>query len=243
MKLINHLILQGDALSVLKRMPENSIDMCMTSPPYWSLRDYQVEGQLGLESTPEEYINKLCTIFDQIKRVLKPEGSCWVNLGDTYGGNNSRALNGGRAGYGTPREGVFSRGNSKCLMQIPSRFSIEMCNRGWILRNSIIWYKPNCMPCSVKDRFTVDYEMLYFFTKNTKYYFKTQYEPIAEATIQRAKYGCNRKKTVCAVGMMTGDRFVDSYQKSVESGKRIKRCVWKISTKPFREAHFANYPP
>ena len=193
-KFLNQIIC-GDCLDELKKIPDESVDMVMTSPPYWALRDYGVEGQLGLEPTFQEYINRLCDIFDEVKRVLKKEGTCWVNMGDTYansGGLSNSAPDraGGKpkgtrgtqpsaiakGGYERPDSGTIS----KCLLQIPSRFAIEMTNRGWILRNSIVWWKPNCMPSSVKDRFTVDYEMLFFFTKSKKYYFETQYEPYTE---------------------------------------------------------------
>ena len=146
----------GGALELLSQVPSESIDCCVTSPPYWNLRDYGAEGQLGLEASFLDYIHKLCSIFEEIKRVLKPEGTCWVNLGDTYS---------------------KTEGCSKSLLQLPSRFSLEMCNQGWILRNEIIWWKPNAMPSSAKDRFTVDFEKLYFFTKTPDYHFAAQYEP------------------------------------------------------------------
>ncbi len=172
-------ILQGDALEVLKTLPDESIDCLMTSPPYWALRDYGIVGQLGLEPTIEEYVKKLCDIFDEVKRVLKKTGTCWVNLGDTYGGT------GPKNDYISPKykkglDNGFKRPNSKLmpksLCMVPFRFAIEMGNRGWILRNNIIWHKPNAMPSSVDDRFTVDFEYLFFFSKSKKYYFEKQYE-------------------------------------------------------------------
>jgi DNA modification methylase len=204
------LIHQGDALNVLKTFEPESIDCCVTSPPYWALRDYKVEGQLGLEPTFHEYIDKLCTIFDQVKRVLKKTGSCWVVLGDTY-----------------------SLEKSLCL--IPERFVIEMINRGWILRNKIIWHKRNCMPSSAKDRFTVDHEFVYFFVKSQKYYFETQYEPL-EAP--------NRKQG----DWVGGNKYIEQHTAVKNPGYhinplgRIKRCVWRVSTKPYSGAHFAVFP-
>ena len=155
--------------------------MCITSPPYWGLRDYGVNTQLGLEKTPEQFIDKLCDVFDEVKRVLKPNGSCWVNLGDSYhrGTRDSVPKQKGIKEVGYKYEfnhkkkyGDYYR--PKSLIQIPSRFSIEMTNRGWVLRNEIIWHKPSCLPASVKDRFTVDFEKMFFFTKNPNYYFKQQ---------------------------------------------------------------------
>lgn len=144
-----------------------------------------VDKQLGLEPSFEEYISKLCDIFDEVKRVLRKDGTCWVNIGDTY--NSSQAGNKTPCGLQqkTPEErdakNNYKRYKAsvpdKCLCQIPARFALEMTDRGWILRNTIIWYKRNCMPSSVEDRFTVDYEFIYFFVKNKRYYFEQQLEP------------------------------------------------------------------
>lgn len=224
----------------IERMEDESIDCLVTSPPYWGLRDYGVEGQLGLEKTVEEFVGKLVDIFTAFMPKLKKEGTIWVNLGDTYGGSNSRASNNGRAGFGTEREGVYKRGIAKCLMQVPNRFSIAMTEHGWILRNEIIWRKPNAMPQSATDRFTVDYEKIFFFTKSEKYYFEQQFEEfVSKPEGLRNKgaenYGIN------ALGngkpaMSEGAR--DWYKK----GARNKRTVWDINTEACSEAHFAVYP-
>jgi len=156
------------------------------------------KGQLGLEPTFDLYIKHLCDIFDEVKRVLKPTGTCWVNLGDTYASNGGKKSDGGNLGnkeallqkkYRTKMSEV----SEKSLCQIPSRFAIEMCNRGWILRNELIWWKPNCMPSSVKDRFTVDFEKIFFFVKSKKYYFETQYEP--HLTQEKRPSGVVRART------------------------------------------------
>ena len=237
-------LIQGDALTELSKLQAESVDCCITSPPYWALRDYKTDGQLGLEPTIHEYINKLVAIFDQVKRVLKKTGSCWVVIGDTY---NTRTITNGDK----PKWGELQRANKdtstyfhkqslktmqhKSLCMIPERFAISMIDHGWILRNKIIWYKPNCMPSSAKDRFTIDWEYVYFFTKSQKYYFETQYEPIQEATADRNRYSRERWPT-------SGDEYTS--HKSFTNGLgRIKRCVWKISTKPFKDAHFAVFPP
>ncbi len=250
MKIDLNTILQGDALEVLKTLPENSIDCVMTSPPYWALRDYGVKGQLGLEPTFQEYIDKLCNIFDEVKRVLKKTGTCWVNLGDTYAAGGGKAIEQSfkrQAAIDTgsyPSDAPNSKLRSsmpKCLLQIPSRFSIEMCNRGWILRNTIIWYKPNCMPSSVNDRFTVDYEYLFFFTKNKKYWFEQQFD---EYTEPMNRWGGEKLK---AQGESTWDKgtgqetYRDRDMRPNPEG-RNKRCVWKICPKPFSKAHFAVFP-
>lgn len=255
-------IIQGDSLEVLKTLPDESVDCVITSPPYWALRDYGCEGQLGLEPTFQEYIDKLCNIFDEVKRVLKKEGTCWVNIGDTYMGNSSYSEK-GRQGFGNDKIGMINKkqwvdpkyekaGESrlrgrehvfsgqvieKSLCQIPSRFAIEMTNRGWILRNEIIWHKPNCMPSSAEDRFTVDFEKVFFFVKNKKYYFEQILEPYesepSESDRNRNKAGEKYNGT----GLFSeGER--DYYCK----GGRNKRTVWSITTKGFSEAHFATYP-
>ena len=192
-----------ECLEGLKKLKSNSVNCCVTSPPYWALRDYGVEGQLGLEPTFEEYINKLCNIFDEVKRVLKKDGTCWVNIGDTYYTKSGSSFANDNLGSGSVEEinkkSGISKANelrgkphkfiqSKSLVGIPFRFALEMINRGWILRNTIIWHKPNCMPSSVKDRFTVDFEYVFFFVKNKKYWFEKQFEPYAKASIQRSKY-------------------------------------------------------
>ena len=235
-------IINGDCLDVMKDIPDESVDMVMTSPPYWALRDYGVEGQLGLESTFQEYINKLCDIFDEVKRVLKKEGTCWVNMGDTYSGmkvgntENIKNPNVETKSFVKLKQKI----QDKCLLQIPSRFAIEMTNRGWILRNELIWHKPNCMPSSAKDRFTVDFEKIFFFSKNKKYWFETQHEDTGRK--YKRTISINDKKVFGGDGY-AGKGKANREGRIIETCGRNKRCVWKITTKPFKEAHFAVYPP
>ena len=257
-------IINGNSLEELKKLPEKSINMVMTSPPYWALRDYGVEGQLGLEPTFDEYINKLCDIFDEVKRVLRDDGTCWVNLGDTYGGSGGSSGHNEdtkNLGYSTKNMGAVAGGTKtyqpKCLVMIPMRFAIEMVNRGWILRNVIIWHKSNCMPSSVKDRFTVDFEYLFFFSKQKNYYFETQREPHLSASIKRMDAGFNenqdfdytKRSVKWEKSLMKGqqaqvrknhDMHYDGTGYSKEG--RNKRTVWNINPKPFKESHFAVYP-
>lgn len=151
-------IYHGDALKILKTFPDESIDMCITSPPYWNLRNYESELQIGKEKTYEEYLQNLMNIFNEVKRVLKPDGSCWINIGDVYSSNNSESI------------------KKQSLIGLPDRLKIKMIDNGWICRNEIIWHKPNAMPSSAKTRFNNDFEKMFFFTKNNDYYFETQYE-------------------------------------------------------------------
>lgn len=235
-------IYQGHSLEVLKTFPDESIDMCITSPPYWGLRDYGNSDQIGLEPNFEDYINNLCNIFDEVKRVLKPSGTCWVNLGDTY--NNSSIPGNGdptikKRNLGNTKQPTRKKNaiENKCLLQIPARFSIEMINRGWILRNEIIWHKPNCMPSSASDRFTVDFEKLFFFVKNKKYYFKQQLEDLKESTIQRLGQDIDNQNGSSRTLKTNGNmKCVGNI-----NGKN-KRTTWTISPAQFSEAHFAVYP-
>lgn len=166
-------IICGDSLKVLKELPDESVNCVMTSPPYWGLRDYGVDGQLGLEPTFELYLEHLLAIFDEVKRVLRKDGTCFVVIGDTYGGAKKGNTETNKNPNVVSNSFVKSDGLSKSLCLIPYRFSIGMVDRGWILRNIIIWKKNNCMPSSAKDRFTVDFENVFFFVKNSKAIFWT----------------------------------------------------------------------
>lgn len=211
------MILEGDALTMLRTLLDESIQMTITSPPYWNLRDYHIQGQLGLEQSYEEYIGKLCDVFDEVKRVLRPDGTAWVNLADSYSGSGKgppSMVNKKLERFGciippTPRSDIPKK--SLCL--IPFRFAIEMLRRGWLLRNVIVWQKPNALPESVRDRFTIDYEYLFFFAKSPRYYFQQQFEPSSQP-------------------ITVHDR----------PRQRNKRCVWRIPTKGFAGNHFATYP-
>jgi len=242
--------IHGDALKILKRLPDESIDMIITSPPYWSLRDYEVQGQIGIEKTYREYIDRLCTIFDEARRVLKQEGTCWVNMGDTYGTTSGSGIRTGMqaSNRGTQRNHSWQekgktgvKGMEKCLLQISARFAIAMCDRGWILRNEIIWHKPNAMPSSATDRFTVDFEKLFFFTKNKGYYFEAQYEPYGGPLNRWGGMKINPDFKTKTKQYAVGER--EGRNMRPNPNGRNKRCVWKINTRPFSEAHFAVYPP
>ena len=241
-------IYTGNCLEELKKLPNESVDMCMTSPPYWALRDYGVEGQLGLEKTFEEYIDKLCNIFDEVKRVLKKDGTCWVVIGDSYSGSNgvgwketigntNRKVGGDRENFSLKKSlEIKDTLPPKSLVMIPFRFAIEMVNRGWILRNTIIWHKPNCMPASVKDRFTVDFEYVFFFVKSKKYWFEQQFEELLTLP--------HKPGNKVRAGVLRNDNTEEDYARVWGNPNgRNKRTVWQITTKPFKEAHFAVYPP
>jgi len=248
--------MNGDALQHLKELPNECVNMVMTSPPYWALRDYKIKEQLGAEETYNQYINKLCNIFDEVKRVLRKDGTVWINIGDTYGGTGDRGdlkdpKN--KEGRNGQSKALNKSATAKSLCNIPARFSIEMQNRGWILRNVIIWHKPNQMPCPVKDRFTVDFEYVFLFSRSKKYFFETQYEPHKFDSIKRAcrgrtsaklddgQYATSYKQEYQGYDNMM-ERLKNGDIRGVGANGRNKRTVWTISTKPFKGSHFAVYP-
>jgi len=185
-------------------------------------------GQLGLEPSFNLYIQHLIDIFNEIYRILKPSGTCWINIGDTYY-NSSHAKR--------SRDEKFKQ---KSLCMIPERFAIKMIENGWILRNTIIWHKPNAMPESTKDRFTNDFEYIYFFVKQPKYYFKQQFEPFAQTTYERVQYRFGESK----VSRMF-QKGHQTFQKKVLNGElpgRNKRTVWSITTQKSKSQHIAPFP-
>ncbi len=216
-------------------------------------------GQLGLEPTFNEYLDKLMAVFDEVKRVLKSSGTVWVNLGDTYGGHRGEMRSPGSETYAKEAMGYLGKNftlpgtRTKCLVAIPDRFKIAMIDRGgWICRNELIWYKRNCMPSSAKDRFTVDYEKIFFFCKSERYYFETQYEPYSEATLSDLRVGKVARGELLKLGeskydgseVHGGNKRHPSIYKSIANNEigRLKRCVWDITTHGFKEAHFATFP-
>lgn len=234
-------VLTGDCRELLKTLPEKHFDCCITSPPYYGLRDYGVENQIGLESTADEYINQLVCVFREVKRVLKDDGTLWVNIGDSYAGNCSRTST-GRAGMGKKREGIYARKDAKPkdLIGIPWMLAFALRADGWYLRQDIIWAKPNPMPESVKDRCTKSHEYIFLLSKSQKYYF--DYEAIQEDAIWKDD---KRKDDgrIAYEGKRTDNNTSMGQQSFVKiSDKRNKRDVWFVSPKPVREAHFATYP-
>lgn len=252
---IENKIFNGDALAILKTFPDESIDCAVTSPPYWNLRDYSAEGQLGLEGTFVQYVNKLCDIFDEVKRVLKQSGTIWINIGDTYYGStkvkpDKEVDEDDDTDYNDipdSEKKMFFRGNriilpKKSLAMIPARFAIEMINRGWTLRNNIIWHKPSVMPRPVRDRFTIDFENIFFFVKNEKYYFKQQYEKmVTKVSTNASTKGSKYEGENVQVDSKSMSKFAEKVEQGLIEG-RIKRTVWKINTSSNTSFHVAPYP-
>lgn len=230
---------QGDALTVLRDLPDASVDCCVTSPPYWALRDYGVEGQLGTGVTPGEFVSQLADVFDEVRRVLAADGTCWVNLGDTYSGgartssDTAGGRTAGRVGHAHPSSGL----PGKNLIGIPWRFAFAAQDRGWILRNDLVWTKPNAMPESVTDRLSNRKEYVFLLTKEPSYWFDLDpiRQPHADSTIAAAS---RARKGYTPPGQRTNTKTSPMHSKGANPGD-----VWEINTTPFPGAHFATMPP
>jgi len=214
-------IYNENCLTGLKKIHDNSIDCCVTSPPYFGLRDYGNDDQIGLESSPEEFINSLVCVFQEVKRALKPEGTLWLNLGDSYAN----------------KTGTIGDIKHKDLIGIPwmAAFALRSC--GWYLRQDIIWHKPNPMPESVTDRCTKSHEYVFLLSKNQKYYYN--YEVIMQEST--SKDNSKRNRDITKLNNTPGRTKMkglttNHYEKS------NKRSVWTVSTKPLKESHFATFP-
>ena len=250
-------ILHGDVLDKLKEIETESIQCVVTSPPYWGLRDYGSDGQLGLEETPELYVENMVNVFREIKRVLKDDGTCWLNLGDSYygGGWKGASLNKNsgdiqKAHKGThcgeqikhdPKHPIIK---TKDLVGIPWRVALALQADGWYLRQDIIWHKPNPMPESVQDRCTKAHEYIFLLTKSANYFYDADAvrEPVAESSIGRLNQNIDQQ---VGTTRANGGKKSNGNLKAVgdiEKG-RNKRSVWTITTKPYKEAHFAVFPP
>lgn len=241
-------IITGDCRDVLKTLPAKSVHCCVTSPPYFGLRDYGVDGQIGLEPTPDEFVAELVAVFREVRRVLRDNGTLWLNLGDSY----NAARNGGHAGGakqaslarhdGITRSGANVPGlKPKDLIGIPWRVAFALQADGFYLRQDIIWSKPNCMPESVTDRCTKSHEYIFLLSKSARYYFDA--DAIAEPAIHGGRvvaYDGTQKNCEAAEDpkmrtRIAGDRTVGE--------TRNKRSVWTVATQPYRDAHFATFPP
>ena len=300
-------VLQGDCLEVLKTLPDGIVNCCITSPPYYGLRDYgtgvwvggevncphrrlskasdktitghaqaelkgnvgdaiyktvcplcgavRVDKQIGLEETPEEYIQKLVDVFHEVKRVLKDDGTLWVNIGDSYWGSGSRGydftgkltdaskIQGGSKGtidlsnipklVGTTDTGI----KNKDLVGIPWMLAFALRKDGWYLRQDIIWHKPNPMPESVRDRCTKSHEYIFLLSKKSNYYYDA--DAIKEPTVtfdDTVRDRDNSKLNNTPGRTRMGGLVTNQYE------MRNKRDVWSVATKPFKEAHFATFP-
>jgi DNA modification methylase len=205
-------VIHGDTREVIRQLPSDTFQCVVTSPPYWGVRDYGVQNQIGAEPDLDAYIKDLVAIFREVRRVLKPDGTFWLNIGNTYtsGGRKWRDEDEKNKGRGMSYRPPTPSGlKKKDLIGIAWLLALECQKDGWYLRNDIIWYKPNCQPESVRDRFTAAHEYLFLFTKSEQYFFDQ------DAIKERTSDG---------------------------NGLKNKRTVWSINTEPCPEAHFAVFP-
>jgi DNA modification methylase len=238
----SHRIIQGDCIEGLRTLPDASVHCCVTSPPYWGLRDYGHDGQIGLEATPEAYVARMVEVFREVQRVLRDDGTCWVNLGDSYfgtgrGPTHPTGFHGGDNGTSFPTKGVYSHSTlkGKDLCGIPWRVAFALQADGWWLRQDIIWHKPNPMPESVRDRCTKAHEYVFLLTKSERYYYDA--EAVSEASVGRERFGNWIKGQPCP------DRQDNNRQDMTPTTTRNRRSVWTVTTKPYSGAHFAVMPP
>ncbi len=284
-------ILEGDCRETLHTLPDKSVNCCVTSPPYFGLRDYGNAAQIGLEQTPDAYVAELVAVFREVRRVLRDDGTLWLNLGDSYAGSGKggnpensphqkQASNAGSISVigNTAREAAKTKGPgddrnyglpAKNLIGIPWRVAFALQDDGWWLRQDIIWMKPNPMPESVIDRCTKSHEYIFMLTKSARYYYDNEAikEPMSMSSVDRLsqpnleqQIGSDRvpgktngnMKAVGKVDKQRGhsrrhagfnDRWDAMSKEEQCSGMRNKRSVWTVSTKPFKGAHFATFPP
>lgn len=249
-------ILLGDNLPSLRSLPDESVDCCVTSPPYFGLRDYGREEQIGLEETPELYIARLVAVFQEVRRVLKDQGTLWVNIGDSYaaqrggtsppaetlaGGENGKgdddSKRGRKAGYNPTRNASAIGLKHKDLIGIPWMLAFALRADGWFLRQDIIWSKPNPMPESVTDRCTKSHEYVFLLSKSKSYFY--DHEAVKEPAVSALR---PREKS-------NGEGVTDIKERGsdtccgVTGETRNKRSVWSVAPRPYAGAHFAVYPP
>ena len=243
-------IKQGDAVEQLRTLKDGSVHCCVTSPPYYGLRDYGVDGQIGLEKTPEEYVQKIVEVFREVKRVLRDDGTLWLNLGDSYWAN--RAENGEMGGLGkTAKAGREQQGRAGCgihpeikskdMIGIPWMVAFALRADGWYLRSDIIWSKPNPMPESVTDRPTKAHEYVFLLTKSAKYFYDADAirEPHQSDALERT---LNPKHKYGKAPDSFGNGETAHQGMGANPAGRNRRTVWEIATQPTPEAHFATFP-
>lgn len=263
------MILQGDALKILQGLDAESVNCCVTSPPYFRLRDYGVKGQIGLEETPDDYISRLVEVFREVKRVLRNDGTVWVNIGDSYSGSGKGGQSEGKRSENWQPE-YSNKGKCyglkpKDLIGIPWMLAFALRSDGWYLRQDIIWQKPNPMPESVTDRCTKSHEYIFLLSKSRTYYFDAEAiaEPVTQSTIDRLSQDIENQQgservpgktngaMKAAAPRYGGKKYTENPDvfNRTKSGNayefrenRNKRDVWSVSTQPFKEAHFATFP-
>lgn len=260
-------IIHADVIAGLQSLPEKSVQCVVTSPPYslisselageaWGLRDYGVDGQIGLEKTPEEYVGKMVEVFREVRRVLRDDGTVWLNLGDSYNGSGTAGSNPeyqdrhtefGKPSVHKERFGMPTDVEDlkpKDLVGIPWRVAFALQADGWYLRSDIIWSKPNPMPESVTDRPTKSHEYIFLLTKKARYYYDADAvrEELKPESQSRYEYGFSGGKRADRDGKKDLASWNQRYDKLQLPAGRNRRTVWEIATQPFPMAHFATFP-
>lgn len=236
-------IVQGDCRDILRKMPDSSVHCCVTSPPYWCLRDYGFDGQIGLEETPEQYVAEMVGVFREVRRVLRDDGTLWLNLGDSYattGGAGTQGSTGQRADRRyTAETGRWKQTPAglkpKDLIGIPWRVALALQADGWYLRSDIIWSKPNPMPESVRDRPTRAHEYVFLMSKSERYFYDHEVIREASTSDHNSGNGYARPGRISRGGRGQAKEWN-------RTPYRNARTVWKIAPQPFPEAHFATFP-
>lgn len=234
-----------DCIEGMKKLPEKCVNCCVTSPPYFGLRDYGMDGQIGLEDTPDAFVQKMVDVFREVKRVLRNDGTMWLNLGDSYMSAKGLACQtiGGERGmpitFVPPNRKAQEGLKSKDLIGIPWRVAFALQADGWYLRQDIIWHKPNPMPESVTDRCTKAHEYVFLLSKSQKYHY--DHEAIMQDAI------CvddkrNGKGNIIYDGKRSNQKGGGQHSFVTVNDKANKRSVWTVTTKPFQGAHFATFP-
>lgn len=249
-------IINNDCLAALREMNGESVNCCVTSPPYYALRDYGMEGQIGWEETPEAYVARLTEVFSEVRRVLTPDGTCWLNISDTYCGTGSKGMctdpknPKGRNGQAVSLANHIAGVKPKDMIGVPWMLAFALRNDGWYLRSDIIWCKDNPMPESVKDRPSRCYEHIFLLTKSKRYFYDAAAiaEPVAASTPGRMKraFGNGNKYSADIPGQkhqQICDARPQGYTDNEIPTMRNKRDVWRINTVPYHGSHFAAFPP
>ena len=248
-------ILCGDALEMLRTLPDNSVHCCVTSPPYYALRDYGVDGHIGREDTPAQYVARLTDVFSEVRRVLRPSGTLWLNIADTYAGKGNQGDSvdpkypNGRTGQTVAINRRVEGCKAKDMIGIPWMLAFALRDSGWYLRSDIIWMKANPMPESCKDRPSRCYEHVFLLTKSRSYYYDAAAiaEPVAESTPMRMRRKFGKNKYSAGIPGQAHQHLNDyrpnGYAEEDIPLLRNKRDVWQINSVPYKGAHFAAYPP
>lgn len=243
----------GDCITSMRLLPAGSVDCCVTSPPYFGLRDYGHEDQIGLEPTPDDFVQALVAVFREVRRVLRGDGTLWLNLGDSYARNPAKGGSGTPNGRNVDKMGYAGGGGipnglkEKDLVGIPWRVAFALQADGWYLRQDIIWQKPNPMPESVTDRCTKSHEYVFLLSKAPRYYFDS--EAVREDAVggQSGKAASfkrdNSQRAQAIPGQGYGTHRPDREDVSYNGAKRNIRSVWTIPTRAYKGAHFATFPP